>query len=122
MTLNLTNHLTNSMKQHIPHKTITVRPKDKPRYTLHVRKLYRQLHKLFLLKNRTNSPTHLTSYKNKRHEAKTAFRQARKDYFDSLSDNILNPETTPKTFWKLVKSVYNNNNQSNIPILTKLNY
>ena len=60
---------------------------------------------------------HILQFKNKRHEAKEAFRTARDNYYSTISTKLQDPACTPKTFWKLVKSVYNNNQQSNIPSL-----
>ena len=116
-TTTLTNQILHSMSKFIPNQTVTIRPKNKPWYTANVKKLYNQCHKLFLLKNRTNNPDHIQLFKTKRHEAKIAFRTAKQNYYSNISDNLLDPDCTPKTFWKLVKGVYNTNNQSTIPTL-----
>ena len=117
VTSHLTNHILNCMNKHIPNTKVIIRPKDKPWYTPEVKALYKQTNRLFHLKNRTKNPIHIQKFKTKRHEAKEAFRTARKNYYQTLSNNILDPDCTPKTFWKLVKNVYNNNNQSSIPTL-----
>ena len=117
ITSHITTKILNCMEKHIPNTKVTIKPRDKPWYTSKVKLLYKQTRKLFHLKNSTNNPIHIQQFKNKRHEAKEAFRTARHNYYQTISTNILEPDCTPKTFWKLVKSVYNQNNQSNIPTL-----
>ena len=38
-----------------------------------------------------------------------------KEYYINLASKLVNPETAPKAYWKLVKSVYGNRQNSGIP-------
>ena len=113
----LTQKLHTLMDEFIPHTTVKIRSNDKPWYNSSVRKAYKECEKYFKLKNKTNDEVHIEMYKHKRSLAKNAFRQARKQYYDDLADKIIDPETTPKNYWKLVKSLFNNSKQSTIPTL-----
>ena len=95
-TINTTDCLYNCMLSNIPCKKVTIRPKDKPWYTGHVRMLYKESIRAFKLKNKTNNPEHIASYKHKHHLAKNAFRNARSNYYNNISNQILDPDTTTK--------------------------
>ena len=73
----LTDKILESMSEHIPHKRVKIRPRDKPWVTQIVRSNYRECHKAYTLKIRTNSPTDIENYKHKRRVAKQSFRTAR---------------------------------------------
>ena len=117
LTSTLTHEIKQCMNQYIPNNLVTIKTKDKPWYTSTVKKLHKQVRKLHALKNITNNPIHIQQFKTKRQEAKEALRTAKNNYYSTISDNLLSPDCTPKTFWKLVKGVYNPTNQSTIPTL-----
>ena len=116
-TQHITDKIMDAMQQHIPHKQITIKNKNKPWYTSKVRIAYRDSFRAYKLQKRTKAQHHIDSYKEKHRIAKQAFRQARLDYYNNISTKLQDPSTTPKYFWKLVKTVYNNTKQSTIPVL-----
>ena len=81
-----------------------------------MRRLYRKCHILHKRKNITKKQSDIEKYQTARHQAKTAFRTSRNNYYEDLNAKIENPETTCKTFWKLLKSIMNQNN-TGIPTL-----
>ena len=101
----------------IPTKVVKIRPKDKPGYTNQVRKLYKECHRLHKIKQRTRNPLDIQKYRDKRREAKNTFAEAKRDYYTNLSHKIMDPNTTSKSYWKLVKSVYGNKQHVSIPPL-----
>ena len=115
--INLTKLIHQSMQNYIPNKKILIRPRDKPWFTSTVRKLNKECHRAFKLKNKTNNPTHIDQFRLKRQHAKNALRQARRHYYTNLANQILDPETTTKKYWTLVKSIFNNNKHASIPTL-----
>ena len=116
-TIELSNNILKSMENYVPYRNVHINQKNKPWFTPHVKKLYKKCYKYFRLKNRINNDINIDNYKQARHEAKAAFRLARKNYYKNISDKLANADTTPKYFWKLVKEVYNNNTNSSIPPL-----
>ena len=112
----LTNTITNGMELHIPSKTIRIKQRDKPWFTPRIRKLFQACYKLHKRKNKTNLPAHILEYQIKHREAKNAFRTAKNNYYLNIASDLQNPETTSKSFWTLLKSVFNKNS-SGIPAL-----
>ena len=104
------------MGHHVPHKFIKIRPSDKPWFTPYLRKKFQICYRLHKRKNRTNRPADVQKYTEARRNAKTLFRQARKTYYENLQSKIENPETTSKTFWKLLKSLFSTSS-TGIPTL-----
>ena len=111
----LTDVLIKAMDECIPTKLIKIRPKDKPGFTSKVKKLYRDCQRLHRKKLRTKDPLDIARYRAKRKEAKDAFRQAKSDHFENISQRLMDPATSTKNFWKLVKGVYGNKQTVGIP-------
>ena len=107
------------MDECIPNKVVTIRPNDKPSFTSKVRKLYRECQHLHKKKLRTKNPLDIDRYRAKRKEAKDAFRLAKSQHFKNISKHLLDPETSSKSFWKLVKGVYGIKQSVGIPPLVE---
>ena len=114
----LTDIIIEGMEQHVPSKIIKIRPMDKPWFTPQLRKLFQNCYRLHKRKNRTKRPADIDKYLEARRLAKTSFKESRKNYYDNLNLKIGNPETTSKTFWKLLKSLFNKNH-SGVPTLNE---
>jgi hypothetical protein len=113
----LTDIILNAATECIPNKTVKIRPKDKPGYTQQIDKMFKDCHRLHRKFKRTRNLLHRQQYEDKRREAKKAFRNSKYHYYQNLTNKILNPETTTKSFWKLVKLTYGNKQCSGIPPL-----
>ena len=105
---NLTDMLHYFTELCIPSKIVTVRPGDKPGMTSEVRKFFRQAKRLHKRAKRTGSPEHYAHFSDKRREAKAAFRKASNTFYTNISDKLINPNTSQKSYWKLTKMVYGN--------------
>ena len=112
----LTGTIIEGMGHHVPHKFIKIRPNDKPWFMPNLRKLFTNCYRLHKKKNKTKREIDITNYVNARRLAKTALKEARRYYYENLNTKIDNPETTSKTFWKLLKSIFEKNN-TGIPTL-----
>ena len=86
-----------------------------------IRKLFKQCHRLHKRKQRTNNPNHIKQFKDKRKEAKNAFKQSKILYYQNISDKLTNQTTLPKTYWKLTKAIYGTKQISGIPTLIDKN-
>ena len=73
-----------------------------------VRKLFRQAKRLHKHAKRTGLPYHYAHFSDKRCEAKAAFRKASNTFYNNISDQLINPNTSQKSYWKLTKMVYGN--------------
>ena len=114
---NITNIILDGINKFVPNRVIKVRRKDKPGITPHVRKLLLESKHLHKIKTSTGHITDIYRFKNKRREAKEALKIAKDKYYANLINKIQSPETTTKTYWKLVKSVYGPKLDSGIPSL-----
>jgi hypothetical protein len=102
-------------KSTIPNKTVKIRRKDKPWFTYELRTIFRERDRLHKLKNRTKNPRHIDYYKSKRNEATAALRDAKRNYYIKMSERIMDPKTSSKNYWKLVKNCLGNKQSSSIP-------
>ena len=109
--------ITNATDNCVPSRFVRIRPRDKPGYNGHVRKLYRDCRRLHKAKQRSRDPLDIARFRAKRREAKIAFLESKNRFYSSLSSRLLDPATNSKDYWKLVKSVYGNRQHSGIPPL-----
>jgi hypothetical protein len=113
----VTDFILRSAKEHIPNRTVKIRPQDCPGMNNTIRKLLRQVHRLHKRKQRTSNPEHILAFKNKRREAHTAIKESKKEYYRKQSEKLLDPNTHSKTYWKIIRSVYGSKQECSIPSL-----
>ena len=113
----ITNKLLEATQLYIPHNTVKVRNKDKPGITHDIKVMFKETQRLHKKMRKSNKPEDIEAFKNKRKEAKDAYRDSKRSYYDNLVSKIQDPDTTVKTYWKLVKSIYGNKQQIGIPSL-----
>ena len=89
----------------IPSKTVVIRPKDKPGMTCLVRSLFRKCRRLHKIAIRTKNAGEIENHRNARHEAKVAWKQVQMIYYEKLNKQIENPDTSKKSYWKIIKSL-----------------
>ena len=101
----------------IPHNDIHVRARDKPGMTVAIRGLFRQCKRLHKKWKRTGDAAHHEQFRNKRREAKSAFRASRDKFYNNTASKLTDPNTSAKTFWKITKLVYGTKRVQSIPHL-----
>ena len=101
----------------IPHNDIHVRARDKPGMTVAIRGLFRQCKRLHKKWKRTGDAVHHEQFRNKRREAKSAFRASRDKFYNNTASKLTDPNTSAKTFWKITKLVYGTKRVQSIPHL-----
>ena len=101
----------------IPHNDIHVRARDKPGMTVAIRGLFRQCKRLHKKWKRTGDAVHHEQFRNKRREAKSAFRASRDKFYNNTASKLTDPNTSAKTFWKITKLVYDTKRVKSIPHL-----
>lgn len=101
----------------IPTKFVVIRPRDKPGMNGEVRHLFKVAKRLHKRAKRTQNPVHIEVFRNARREAKSEFRRARSKFYSDISEHLLDPTTSSKTYWKLTKLVYGNKVVKGIPDL-----
>ena len=63
---------------------------------------------VFLVGFRKSAPGLYAHFSDKRREAKAAFRKASNTFYTNISDKLINPNTSQKSYWKLTKMAYGN--------------
>ena len=99
----------------IPSKTVVIRPKDKPGMTCLVRSLFRKCHRLHKIAIRTKNAGDIENHRNARREAKAAWKQAQIIYYEKLNKQMENPDTSKKSYWKIIKSLQGQTKTTSIP-------
>jgi hypothetical protein len=115
----LTSQILNLASDCIPNKTVKIRDRDKPWFSRILKKLFKDRDRLHKRQKRTKDPRHIQLYKDKRKEATDAYRQAKRDYFANMSVRLLDPETSAKNYWKLIKNSMGNRQSVGIPTMTE---
>lgn len=101
----------------IPNKRVTVRPRDKPWMTGHIRRLLRKrdrCHKAY--KRNTNPQTH-ELWRVARRNAKIEMQKRKTEHNNMIVSTLLDPSTSSKVFWKITKSFLGNSKSCDIPTL-----
>lgn len=104
-------------KEFIPCRQVLVRPRDKPWMTVEIRKLLRLRDRAWKRFRRTKNPYHNNIFKNTRHYCHLTISLAKKNYEEKTILKLTDPQTTPKTYWKVLKSVIGTKVNHNIPPL-----
>jgi hypothetical protein len=109
-----TNIILNLARKYIPNKIITINSKDKPGMTSHVKKLFKQCHRLHARSMKTGNANDRDNFRNKRKEAKTAWRKAKCDYYDKINIQLHESTNSDKYYWKLIKSLTNSTDSQSV--------
>ena len=101
----------------IPQRNIWQGPRDKPGMTGAIRRQFRHCKRLHKKAKRTGDAVHQEHFRNKRREAKLAFRTSRDDFYNNIANKLADPKTSTKTFWKTTKLVYGTKRSASVPDL-----
>ena len=98
--------LTDLAKEHIPRKTVTVRPSDRPWFNSDIRREIRTRDRLRKAYRRTHKQSDLTKYKRQRNKVNNMKTKLKEQYYDSMNESLHNlKRTDSKTYWKLIRSL-----------------
>ena len=106
------------VRECIPEKTITIRPKDKPWFDSLLRKYIRIRNRLRSKALRTKNDTDWLKYKTIRNKVNNMKKHALQNYYDNINVYINNAsKDNNKLYWKLVKDVFQTKLTNEIPPL-----
>ncbi|MCG8048840.1 MAG: reverse transcriptase domain-containing protein [Candidatus Thiodiazotropha endolucinida] len=114
---NFTQKLLSLVANHIPSKTITVRPRDLPWMNNTIRKQMRKRNRLYKKYKRDNSIDNYNNFKILRNEVICLLRKSKQNYIDSLALKLKSNTLTSKDYWKTLKSFIKPTQSSTIPPL-----
>ena len=107
--------LLDTAEQCIPCINYTKRPGDKPWMNCNIRKQIRQRNRLYNKAKQTKSTTHLDNYKHKRNEVVNLIREAKTQYIQKLQENLADPKTPIKQWYKIANEISSLKNKTNPP-------
>ena len=101
----------------IPHKLVTMRPKDQPWIHNEIRKLMRIRNRQHKIAKRTNNPNHWARFRQLRNHVINSIRDAKVNHFQKLVINFQNRNLSPNDLWKITKQFLKQNEDSEINLL-----
>ena len=102
-------------KEHIPHRSIKVTPRDKPWMTSVVKEAIKKRDRLYKRWRKNMSVTNREKYRVARHNVNFVKMVAKKRYEERISNKLSDPTTTAKKYWHLTKQIYGNKVKCGIP-------
>jgi hypothetical protein len=103
--------------KHVPHRTVTIRPGDKPWVNSEIRRAIRKTNRLLKYYCRHKSPEAWKIYRRQRNFTTTHIRKRKLIYYDTLNAKLQNPKIGPKKWWSIVKLLYGSKIQCSTPTL-----
>jgi hypothetical protein len=94
------------IESHIPHKTVTIRPRDKPWMNANVRRAIRKRNRLLKIHCKTRSTASWEKYRQQRNDTTTLIRSNKQMYNKKLNARLQDPSISSKNWWGIVKSLY----------------
>jgi len=119
-----TNKLLNLMQQCIPFKEITIRKNDKPWYDSEIRKYSRKRDRQKTIALTINNEHQWVKYKQLRNKVNNLKKHAKEQFYNNIEETICDASNSePKTYWKLLKHLVQNNKNSETipPLINKTN-
>ena len=89
----------------IPHKTIKICPKDKPGMTSKVKQLFQTTRRLHKRAQRTSKPSDINKHRDKRREAKQAWKEAENKYYQNIESKLDRSNNNSRNYWQIIKSI-----------------
>ena len=93
------------VNKHIPTKTITVRPTDKPFMNNTIRRKIRQRNRIHYKAKSSNSAAHWQKFRELRNEVIDLVRKSKEDYRQKLTSELTDKSIPPGKWWRIVKSI-----------------
>ena len=99
----------------IPHKSVVIRPKDKPWMSSEIRRNIKKRRRLFYEFKRTNSDSIRQDYKGIRNKVVSMIKEAKTVHEAKIESILSNAEINSKKWWSILKSEIKGSKQSEIP-------
>ena len=107
------------VKEHIPCKTVVIRPKDKPWMNSGVRKAIRKRNRLLKIHTIRNSSSSWEKYRSQRNFTTALIRSSKRQYYSNLNIMLQDADTSSKQWWGIVKSLYGQKMHTTVPTLVE---
>ena len=108
----------NILSNYIPQETITCDDKDPPWFNKNIKQLIQEknnTYKSYILRDK--NPQIFERVKSLQNQLKCSTEGSKKIYYLRISKKLMNPATTAKTYWSILKTLLNNKKNTCIPPL-----
>lgn len=105
------------VRECVPEKTITIRPRDKPWYDSMLRKTMRIRDRLRNKALRTNNDADWTKFRHVRNKVNNMKKHAITNYYDNIESALHDSSRNGKIYWKLMKDLFKVKATTEIPPL-----
>ncbi|MCG8077918.1 MAG: reverse transcriptase family protein, partial [Candidatus Thiodiazotropha taylori] len=116
-TSNVTNHIINTAKKHIPNKNIIIRHSDPEWLTSNIKKMMRKRKRLYDKYQKAKNEANLSAYKIFRNKVTAAIRRSKKTATDKLAKRLSDSTLKPKDYWKTLKQFIKPHQSTSLPPL-----
>ena len=105
----------NVMSNYVPNEVITINDKDPPWITSNIKNKITHKNSLFQKYIRNGRNAHdLDNLEIARNNITNAIKESKRLFYERMNFKLINPNTSPKTYWSILKSLYSDNK---IPII-----
>lgn len=108
-------------KMYIPVREITIKTKDKPYITGHVKRLISLRNRWSGVFNRTKRPIHKIIRNIFRSRVNNEMKRLKSKFYEKQKSQLNDPNLSIKKYWSIVKNIYGNKVKSSIPTLVDNN-
>lgn len=106
------------VEMYIPHRNVTIRPREKPWMTSVVRKALRKRDRLLKSHNRLKLLSSWEKYRIQRNYTTAVIRKAKSIYYKKINISLADPKISSKKWWSIAKHFYSDK-ASSIPTITE---
>ena len=101
----------------IPSRIVKISGNQKPGMTEAIKRLFKKANRLHKRASRTRSQIDIDKHRAARRKAKSAWKKSQFNFYYEINMKLLDPNTSPKCYWKLIKQEMGRNKTSAIPVI-----
>ena len=94
------------LESHVPHKSVVIRPRDKPWMNTSITKSIRKRNRLLKVHLRSNTSYTWERYRKQRNQTTSLIRSCTIKYYENLNLKLQDPTLASKKWWGIIKSIH----------------
>ena len=110
------------LESHVPHKSVVIRPRDKPWMNTSIRKSIRKRNRLLKVHLRSNTSYTWERYRKQRNQTTSLIRSCKIKYYENLNLKLQDTTLASKKWWGIIKSTHGSKIQPSVPTLIEGSY
>ena len=110
------------LESHVPHKSVVIRPHNKPWMNTSIRKSIRKRNRLLKVHLRFNTSYTWGRDRKQRNQTTSLIRSCKIKYYENLNLKLQDPTLASKKWWGIIKSIHGSKIQPSVPTLLEGSY